>query len=120
MLIVFFDTKGVTATEWVRRKRPELWENDSWTMRRLIMPYLLSSFWPKIERQCYNTPPYSAVLAPCDFWLFPKLKSALKGTRFERVEAVKTKSTEVLQEKDFQHCFNQWKMRMERWDGEKR
>ena len=27
-------------------------------------------------------PPYSPELAPCDFWLFPKLKSALKGQRF--------------------------------------
>jgi len=24
-------------------------------------------------------PPYSTLLAPCDFWLFPKLKSPLKG-----------------------------------------
>jgi len=26
------------------------------TTRRLVMPYLLSSFWPKIERQCYDSP----------------------------------------------------------------
>jgi transposase len=26
-------------------------------------------------------PPYSTDLAPCDFWLFPKLKTALKGQR---------------------------------------
>ena len=26
-------------------------------------------------------PPYSPHLAPCDFWLFPKLKSPLKGRR---------------------------------------
>ncbi|KAJ8949360.1 hypothetical protein NQ318_012024 [Aromia moschata] len=40
----------------------------------------------------------------------------LKGTRFEHVEAVKTKATEVLNqltEADFQHCFQQWKSRME-------
>jgi len=50
--------------------------------------------------------------------LFPKLKSALKGIRFEQVEAAKTKSTEVLkalQEKDFRHCFDQRKIRMERY-----
>jgi len=78
------------------------------------MPYQSSGFWPKIERQCcgHLLPPYS----PCDFWLFPTLKSELKGTHFESVEAVKTKSTEVLkalQEKDFQRCFNRWKVRME-------
>jgi hypothetical protein len=27
-------------------------------------------------------PPYSLYLAPCDFWLFPKLKSPLKRRRF--------------------------------------
>ncbi|KAJ8946232.1 hypothetical protein NQ318_013043 [Aromia moschata] len=36
----------------------------------------------------------------------------LKGTRFESVEAVKAKATEVLNqltEADFQHCSQQWK-----------
>ncbi|KAJ8944814.1 hypothetical protein NQ318_013150 [Aromia moschata] len=45
------------------------------------------------------------------------VKSALKGTRFESVEAVKAKATEVLNqltEADFQHCIQQWKSRMER------
>ncbi|XP_054711202.1 replication initiator 1-like [Uloborus diversus] len=62
-------------------------------------------------------PPYSPDLAPCDFFLFPKVKSALKGTRFESVEAVKEKATEVmygLTENDLQHCYEQWKIRMER------
>jgi len=27
-------------------------------------------------------PPYLLDLAPCDFWLFPKSKNALKGQRF--------------------------------------
>jgi len=52
-------------------------------LRRFVTPYLLSSFWRQIERQCYNSRS------------FPNLKSASKGTRFESVEAVKTKSTEV-------------------------
>ena len=29
-----------------------------------------------------SQPPYSPDLAPCDFWLFPKLKSPLKGRHF--------------------------------------
>ncbi|KAE9521254.1 hypothetical protein AGLY_018346 [Aphis glycines] len=95
-----------TLRERVRRKRPELWENDSWIFHQDNAP-----------AHMLQHPPYSPDLAPCDFWLFPKLKSALKDTHFESVEAVKTKATEVLktlQEKDFQHCFNQWKIRMER------
>jgi hypothetical protein len=31
--------------------------------------------------QIYQTP-YSPDLTPCDFWLFPKLNSPLKGWRF--------------------------------------
>ncbi|KAJ8932496.1 hypothetical protein NQ318_005135, partial [Aromia moschata] len=45
------------------------------------------------------------------------VKSALKGTIFESVEAVKAKAMEVLNqltETDFQHCFQQCKSRMER------
>ena len=62
-------------------------------------------------------PPYSPDLAPSDFFLFPKIKSALKGTRFESVDVMKAKATELmnkLSEDDLQHCFQQWKIRMER------
>jgi hypothetical protein len=48
--------------------------------------------------------------------LFPKIKSALKGTRFESVDSVKAKATELmnkLSEDDLQHCFQQWKIRRE-------
>ena len=59
-------------------------------------------------------------------WLFfiSKIKSALKGTRFESVDAVKAKAAELmnkLSEDDLQHCFQQWKIRMEQcrdWEGE--
>ncbi|KAJ8960237.1 hypothetical protein NQ318_003962 [Aromia moschata] len=43
--------------------------------------------------------------------------ATLKETRLERVEAVKVKATEVLNQltqADFQHCFQQWTSRMER------
>jgi len=32
--------------------------------------------------QVYQPPPYSPDLAPCEFWLFLKLNSPLKGRRF--------------------------------------
>ncbi|VVC33874.1 Chromo/chromo shadow domain,Chromo domain, conserved site,Chromo domain,Chromo domain-like [Cinara cedri] len=62
-------------------------------------------------------PSYSPELAPCDFYLFPKIKSALKGIRFESMEEVKQKSAELLNgltKTDFQHCLEQWKKRMKR------
>ncbi|VVC42293.1 Hypothetical protein CINCED_3A024923 [Cinara cedri] len=60
---------------------------------------------------------YSLDLAPCDFYLFPKIKSAFKGIRFEPMEEVKQKSAELLNgltKTDFQHCLEQWKKRMKR------
>jgi hypothetical protein len=36
-------------------------------------------------------PPCSPDLAPNDFWLFPKIKSALKGQRFQGIEGIQKK-----------------------------
>ena len=49
-------------------------------------------------------PPYSPDLAPCDFWLFPKLS----GCRYETIEAVKeavTKVIDMLIQEDFRGAF---------------
>jgi hypothetical protein len=56
-------------------------------------------------------PPYSPDLAACDFWLFPKLKNALKGQRFADLSDVKSNVNALLRgitENDFQDCFRQW------------
>jgi len=56
-------------------------------------------------------PPYSPVLTPCDFFLFPHMKGQMKGKRFADVREVKKKTLEVLNNistKDFQKCFQQW------------
>ena len=37
-------------------------------------------------------PPYSPDFAPCDFWLFPKLR----GCRYERIEEMKEAVTKVI------------------------
>ena len=37
-------------------------------------------------------PPYSPDLAPCDFWLFPKLR----GCRYETIEEMKEAATKVI------------------------
>jgi len=41
-------------------------------------------------------PPYSPDLAPCDFFLFPRIKGQKKGKRFADVREVKKKMLEVL------------------------
>ena len=37
-------------------------------------------------------PPYSPHFAPCDFWLFPKLR----GCRYETIEEMKEAVTKVI------------------------
>ena len=38
-------------------------------------------------------PPYSPDLAPCDFWLFPKVKITMKGKRFESIQDIEVATT---------------------------
>ena len=45
-------------------------------------------------------PPYSPDLAPCDFWLFPKLRGCRYETLVEMKEAV-TKAIDTLTQEDF-------------------
>ena len=53
-------------------------------------------------------PPYSPDLAPCDFWLFSKLKENLRGCRYETIEEMKeavTKVIDTLTQEDFNGDF---------------
>ena len=50
-------------------------------------------------------PPYSPDLAPCDFWLFPKLKEKLRGYRYEEVKEAVTKVIDTLTQEDFHGAF---------------
>jgi histone-lysine N-methyltransferase SETMAR len=52
-------------------------------------------------------PPYSPVLSPCNFCLFPKLKNALKGQRFVDIPDIQRNVETLLRgipENDFQDC----------------
>ena len=49
-------------------------------------------------------PPYNPDLAPCDFWLFPKLRSCCYETIEEMKEAV-TKVIDTLTQEDFHGAF---------------
>ena len=55
-----------------------------------------------IKTVCY--PPYSSDLAPCDFWLFPKLRSCCYEKIEEMKEAV-TKVIDTLTQEDFHGAF---------------
>jgi histone-lysine N-methyltransferase SETMAR len=107
MLVCFFNHKGIVHCEFiaqgqtvnqqcclevltrlresVRRKRPGLWP-DKWILHHdnaaahdalRVCKFLAKNSITKIDH-----PTYSPDLAPCDFWLFPKLKNAPKRQRF--------------------------------------
>ena len=58
-----------------------------------------------------SVPGYSPDLAPCDFWLFPKIKGALAGKIFHDLEDVKSAweaELNKLTQDDFNNCFSSW------------
>jgi histone-lysine N-methyltransferase SETMAR len=104
--------------EAVHQRRPELWP-DAWILHcdnalahdALTVRELLAK---KSIIKLYH-PPHSPDLAPCDFWLFPKLKIALKGHRFSDNANIQGHATTILQsipEEEFQKCFDQCKHRL--------
>ena len=56
-------------------------------------------------------PPYSPDLAPCDFFLFPKLKKHLKGNRYASDKDVRT----WLREKSSDFFFDGMQQLVRRW-----
>jgi hypothetical protein len=53
-------------------------------------------------------------MAPCDFWLFPQLKTVLKGNRFEDIDEIKRNATSMLNtipKDSFKIRFQQWQGR---------
>ena len=80
--------------EHVRRKWPELWWKG-WILHQDNVPahntLSVKQFLANKNITELEHPPYSPDLAPCDFYLFPKIKSVLKGTHFVLVENAKAK-----------------------------
>jgi histone-lysine N-methyltransferase SETMAR len=67
----------------IRRKRPQLWSNNSWFFHRDNVPayasLLIRDFLAITNTTVLPQPLYSPDLALTDFFFFPKLKSTLKG-----------------------------------------
>jgi hypothetical protein len=56
-------------------------------------------------------------MAPCDFWLFSKLKRPLKGTRFQTTEDIMAATTAELNsiaKEALSACFQQCRQRWEK------
>ena len=136
MLISFFDANGIVHSEFVpngqtvnqtfylqvlkrlrdavRRKCPEWWlHHDNAPAHKALS---MKQFLPKNSMTQLLHPPYSPDLAPCDFFLFPRMKKVLKGKSFADVEEVKKKTMEALKGitlQEFQDCFEKWKTRLD-------
>ena len=55
-----------------------------------------AQFLAKQQIDTGDSAPYSPDLAPCDFWLFPKLKSPLKRKIFQTIEEIQENTTRQL------------------------
>ena len=137
MLICFFDQEGIVRQEFVPRgmmvnadfycvvlrrlrenvwcKRPQKWQNQDLIIHHNNAPahrsFKVSQFLAKNNMTVVPHPPYSPNLAPCAFFLFPKLKLQMKGRRFDTNDEIQDESQWVLDtipKRDFQGCFQVW------------
>ena len=73
--------------------RPALFKSGQWHFHQDNAPVpnsiLVTDYLAKIGIKTVPHRPYSPELAPCDFWLFPKLKEKLRACRYETIEEVK-------------------------------
>ena len=126
----FFDSTGMIYMHWVvtgqtvnkgyyvevlrdfrnrfRRKRPALFKSGQWHFPEDNAPIhnsiLVAEYLTKMGIKTVRHPLYSGDLAPCDFWLFPKLR----GSRYETIEEMKevlTKVIDTLTQEDFHGAF---------------
>ena len=131
MLICFFDQEVIVHREFVppgmtvnadfycdalrrlrenvRCKRPQKWQNQNLIIHHDNAPahrsFKVSQFLAKNNMTVIPHPPYSPDLAPCDFFVFPKLKLRTKGRRFDTIEEIQEESQRVLDtipKRDFQ------------------
>ncbi len=137
MLILLFDVQGVVMVEWVLyqknvdtafyietlrklriciwKKRPELRVENLFVLYHDNAPShqadSMQKFLEKNNMRLMPHPPYSPDLLPCDFFIFPKLKLALKGQHLGDLEGIKSKMAVYLRsisKSDFIRCYNDW------------
>ena len=91
-----------------RRKKPALFKSGQWHFHQDNAPVhnsiLVTDYLIKMGINTVRQPPYRPDVAPCDFWLFPKLR----GCRYETIEEMKeavTKVIDTLTQQDFHGPF---------------
>ena len=88
--------------------RPALFKSGQWHFHQDNAPVhnsiLVTDYLTKMGIKTVPQPPYCPDLAPCDFWLFLKLR----GCRYETIEGMKeavTKVINTLTQEDFHRAF---------------
>ncbi len=91
--------------EHVRHKRPELWRMTEEGYRHLFLHHDNAPSHTAIPTlaligesnlDMLSHPPYSPDLAPCDYFIFPRLKNDLRGHRFHSINDLKIAVTRTL------------------------
>ena len=131
LMVPFFDSTGMIYMPWVptgqtvnkeyyvevlrefrkrfRRRRTALFKLGQYHFHQDNVPVhnsiLVTDYLTKMGINTVpHAPPNSPELAPCDFWLFPKLR----GCRYETIEEIKeaiTKVIDTLTQEDFDGAF---------------
>ena len=143
MLITFFNHQGMVHHEFVsqgqtvnqhfekevpthhvnkiRQIQRAFWAGKTYILQQDNAPahtaLSMKHFFISKEITMLHHPPYLPDLAPCNFFLFPKLKGILKRTRFQGVEDIKTSMTRHLKtitKEEFSQCFKAWSKRIEK------
>jgi hypothetical protein len=116
MIITFLDIKGIVHFEFITqgqtvnqvyveipkqlceavyRKRPELWPNN-WICHHDNALAQLKQFLAQKPITELEYSSCSPDLALIDFWLFPEIKSALMGWRFQDIQDIQKKEVMAL------------------------
>ena len=89
-------------------KRTALFKSAQWHFHQENAPVhnsiLVTDYLTKMGIKTVAHPPYGRDIAPCDFWLFPKLRGFCYETIEEMKEAV-TKVIDTLTQEDFHGAF---------------
>ena len=104
--ILCWGFKGVQGD--IHQKRQALFKSGQWHFHQNNAPVhnsiLVTDYLTKMGIKTVPHPPYSQDIAPCDFWLFPKLKDCRYETIEEMKEAV-MKVIVMLTQEDFHGSF---------------
>ncbi|UYV84494.1 hypothetical protein LAZ67_X002369 [Cordylochernes scorpioides] len=139
MIIVFFDIRGIVHCEFVPQGQTVNSAFYLEVLRRLKRriarvrtdikdtvklyhdnatshtAFIITNFLARSNTPVIPHPPYSLDLAPCDSFLFPRLKIEMKGKHWETVENIQHHVTTFFRSipvEEFQGAFQAWQTRV--------